>query len=144
MWFEYKVLLVILQLSIHVSRTVAPSRPRAQEEYGGLPLFNINYLLSVIKSCGRAAKIVLFSSCQRVLISQFSHQYLALLNPKLFCNSFRNFPSYHFKYKMSIGVPIKVLHEAEGHIVTCETITGEVYRGKSHFSSIYSMILMSL
>lgn len=32
--------------------------------------------------------------------------------------------------KMSIGVPIKVLHEAEGHIVTCETKTGEVYRGK--------------
>ncbi|CAL8277539.1 unnamed protein product [Merluccius merluccius] len=32
--------------------------------------------------------------------------------------------------KMSIGVPIKVLHEAEGHIVTCETNTGEVYRGK--------------
>ncbi|KAF5281856.1 hypothetical protein FQR65_LT14500 [Abscondita terminalis] len=31
---------------------------------------------------------------------------------------------------MSIGVPIKVLHEAEGHIVTCETITGEIYRGK--------------
>ena len=31
---------------------------------------------------------------------------------------------------MSIGVPIKVLHEAEGHIVTCETKTGEVYRGK--------------
>lgn len=34
------------------------------------------------------------------------------------------------KAKMSIGVPIKVLHEAEGHIVTCETNTGEVYRGK--------------
>lgn len=31
---------------------------------------------------------------------------------------------------MSIGVPIKVLHEAEGHTVTCETATGEVYRGK--------------
>ncbi|XP_028129115.1 small nuclear ribonucleoprotein Sm D3 [Diabrotica virgifera virgifera] len=31
---------------------------------------------------------------------------------------------------MSIGVPIKVLHEAEGHVITCETITGEVYRGK--------------
>uniref|UniRef100_A0A8D2B3S3 Small nuclear ribonucleoprotein Sm D3 n=1 Tax=Sciurus vulgaris TaxID=55149 RepID=A0A8D2B3S3_SCIVU len=31
---------------------------------------------------------------------------------------------------MSIGVPIKVLHKAEGHIVTCETNTGEVYRGK--------------
>lgn len=33
-------------------------------------------------------------------------------------------------HTMSIGVPIKVLHEAEGHIVTCETNTGEVYRGK--------------
>ena len=31
---------------------------------------------------------------------------------------------------MSIGVPIKVLHEAEGHVVTCESATGEVYRGK--------------
>uniref|UniRef100_A0A3B4ZNU8 Small nuclear ribonucleoprotein Sm D3 n=1 Tax=Stegastes partitus TaxID=144197 RepID=A0A3B4ZNU8_9TELE len=34
---------------------------------------------------------------------------------------------------MSIGVPIKVLHEAEGHIVTCETNTGEarlVKRGR--------------
>lgn len=31
---------------------------------------------------------------------------------------------------MSIGVPIKVLHEAEGHIVTVETMLGEVYRGK--------------
>ncbi|XP_066153858.1 small nuclear ribonucleoprotein Sm D3 [Euwallacea fornicatus] len=31
---------------------------------------------------------------------------------------------------MSIGVPIKVLHEAEGHIITCETVSGEVYRGK--------------
>jgi len=30
---------------------------------------------------------------------------------------------------MSIGVPIKILHEAEGHVVTCETTTGEVYRG---------------
>lgn len=32
--------------------------------------------------------------------------------------------------KMSIGVPIKVLHEAEGHTVTVETMLGEVYRGK--------------
>ena len=31
---------------------------------------------------------------------------------------------------MSIGVPVKVMHEAEGHIITCETTTGEVYRGK--------------
>lgn len=30
----------------------------------------------------------------------------------------------------SIGVPIKVLHEAEGHIITLETVSGEVYRGK--------------
>merc|ERR1712241_1451091 len=37
---------------------------------------------------------------------------------------------YYSRSKMSIGVPIKVLHEAEGHIITCETITGEVYRGK--------------
>lgn len=31
---------------------------------------------------------------------------------------------------MSIGVPIKVLHEAEGLIVTLELKTGELYRGK--------------
>ncbi|KAL7668439.1 hypothetical protein ACOME3_009141 [Neoechinorhynchus agilis] len=31
---------------------------------------------------------------------------------------------------MSIGVPIKVLHEAAGHIVTIETCTGEMYRGR--------------
>merc|ERR1711998_458513 len=30
----------------------------------------------------------------------------------------------------SIGVPIKLLHEAEGHTVTCEAKTGEVYRGQ--------------
>ncbi|OWA51204.1 putative Small nuclear ribonucleoprotein Sm D3 [Hypsibius exemplaris] len=31
---------------------------------------------------------------------------------------------------MSIGIPIKILHEAEGHIITVETNEGEVYRGK--------------
>ncbi|XP_015792254.1 small nuclear ribonucleoprotein Sm D3 [Tetranychus urticae] len=31
---------------------------------------------------------------------------------------------------MSIGIPIKVLHEAEGHIITVETTNGEVFRGK--------------
>ncbi|GFY47394.1 small nuclear ribonucleoprotein Sm D3 [Trichonephila inaurata madagascariensis] len=31
---------------------------------------------------------------------------------------------------MSLGVPVKILHEAEGHVVTLETNTGEVYRGK--------------
>eukprot|EP00455_Lapot_gusevi_P027233 TRINITY_DN2881_c0_g1_i3.p1 TRINITY_DN2881_c0_g1~~TRINITY_DN2881_c0_g1_i3.p1 ORF type:complete len:129 (+),score=27.93 TRINITY_DN2881_c0_g1_i3:105-491(+) len=30
---------------------------------------------------------------------------------------------------MSIGVPIKLLHECQGHIVTIELKTGEVYRG---------------
>merc|ERR1711881_725091 len=28
------------------------------------------------------------------------------------------------------AIPIKVLHEAEGHIITVETGTGEIYRGK--------------
>mmetsp|Transcript_23004 Transcript_23004/g.39511 ORF Transcript_23004/g.39511 Transcript_23004/m.39511 type:complete len:138 (+) Transcript_23004:51-464(+) len=31
---------------------------------------------------------------------------------------------------MSIGIPIKLLHEAETHTVTVELKTGEVYRGK--------------
>lgn len=31
---------------------------------------------------------------------------------------------------MSIGIPIKLLHEAEGHIITIETGVGEIYRGK--------------
>ncbi|OUC46057.1 LSM domain protein [Trichinella nativa] len=31
---------------------------------------------------------------------------------------------------MSLGVPLKILHEAEGHIVMLETTTGEVFRGK--------------
>ncbi|CAG8505763.1 5926_t:CDS:2 [Ambispora leptoticha] len=31
---------------------------------------------------------------------------------------------------MSIGVPIKLLHEAQGHIVTLELNNGTVYRGK--------------
>ena len=30
---------------------------------------------------------------------------------------------------MSIGVPIKLLHEAEAHVVTVETRSGDVYRG---------------
>ena len=30
---------------------------------------------------------------------------------------------------MSIGVPVKLLHESEGHIVTVEMTSGEVYRG---------------
>jgi small nuclear ribonucleoprotein D3 len=30
---------------------------------------------------------------------------------------------------MSIGVPIKLLHEAENHVITVETKSGELYRG---------------
>ena len=30
---------------------------------------------------------------------------------------------------MSIGVPIKLMHEAEGHTVTIELKTGEIFRG---------------
>ncbi|KAL0079962.1 Sm-like ribonucleoprotein [Phycomyces blakesleeanus] len=31
---------------------------------------------------------------------------------------------------MSIGVPIKLLHEAQGHIISLELKTGELYRGQ--------------
>ncbi|ORX59537.1 Sm-like ribonucleo protein [Hesseltinella vesiculosa] len=31
---------------------------------------------------------------------------------------------------MTIGVPIKLLHEAQGHVVTLELKTGQLYRGK--------------
>ncbi len=31
---------------------------------------------------------------------------------------------------MSIGIPIKVFHEAKGHTVTIELKTGEIYRGQ--------------
>ncbi|KAG5513696.1 hypothetical protein PMAC_000734 [Pneumocystis sp. 'macacae'] len=30
----------------------------------------------------------------------------------------------------SIGIPLKLLHEAAGHIVTCELSNGSTYRGK--------------
>lgn len=30
---------------------------------------------------------------------------------------------------MSVGVPIKLFHEAENHIITIEVKTGELYRG---------------
>ncbi len=35
-----------------------------------------------------------------------------------------------FTQMSNIGVPIKLLHEAEGHIVTVEMMSGELYRGK--------------
>ena len=39
-----------------------------------------------------------------------------------------------------IGVPVKVLHEAEGHIVTVETVSGEVM---IHFNINIRSILFS-
>jgi len=33
-------------------------------------------------------------------------------------------------FTMSIGVPIKLLHEAQGHVITLELNNGTVYRGK--------------
>ena len=36
-----------------------------------------------------------------------------------------------------IGVPVKVLHEAEGHIVTVETTTGEVSIGNVQYVPRY-------
>lgn len=39
--------------------------------------------------------------------------------------------SSNFSIAMSsVGVPIKVLHDAEGHVITLETVNGEVFRGK--------------
>ena len=29
-----------------------------------------------------------------------------------------------------VGIPVKLLHEAEGHVVTVELMTGEMYRGE--------------
>jgi len=29
-----------------------------------------------------------------------------------------------------IGLPVKLFHEAEGHIVTLETLSGDIYRGQ--------------
>jgi small nuclear ribonucleoprotein D3 len=31
---------------------------------------------------------------------------------------------------MSVGIPIKLLHESEGHVIVVEVKTSEVYRGK--------------
>lgn len=31
---------------------------------------------------------------------------------------------------MSAGIPVKLLNEAQGHVVSLELVTGDVYRGK--------------
>jgi small nuclear ribonucleoprotein D3 len=30
----------------------------------------------------------------------------------------------------TVGIPVKLVHEAEGHIITVELVTGELYRGQ--------------
>ena len=35
---------------------------------------------------------------------------------------------------MSIGVPVKLLHEAESHVITIELKNGDLYRGTLHES----------
>ena len=45
---------------------------------------------------------------------------------------------------MSVGVPVKLFHEAENHIITIEVKTGELYRGyltEAEVISILSIIL---
>ena len=40
-----------------------------------------------------------------------------------------------------LGVPVKLLHESLGHVITVELKTGQLYRGKlaeGAFSSIFS------
>ena len=53
----------------------------------------------------------------------FSHTTVYFRNFGLTKNCFQNMVNY------GLGVPVKVLHEAEGHIVTVEASTGETYRG---------------
>ena len=46
-----------------------------------------------------------------------------------------------------IGVPVKVLHEAEGHIVTIETTSGEVkliINQTKDFLSLMSIIIFKI
>jgi small nuclear ribonucleoprotein D3 len=33
-----------------------------------------------------------------------------------------------------VGIPVKLLHEAEGHVVTVELKSGEMYRGQLHMA----------
>lgn len=44
---------------------------------------------------------------------------------------------------MTIGVPIKLLHEAQGHIISLELKTGQLYRGKLLEGIFYKLSLQS-
>ena len=37
---------------------------------------------------------------------------------------------------MSISAPLKVLHEAQGHIISLELINGEMFRGRLKHSEV--------
>lgn len=50
--------------------------------------------------------------------------------PPLLLFAVRSSPSPRATMSKHVGIPIKVLHDAEGHTVTVELKNGEVYRGK--------------
>lgn len=67
----------------------------------------------------RKTENILYLSCHNNYLHDTKPSCLLILSDKFWSRA-----------KMSLGIPIKVLHEAEGHIITCESSTGEVYRGK--------------
>ena len=44
----------------------------------------------------------------------------------------------------TIGIPIKLLNEAQGHIVTLEITSGQTYRGKLLEGTFYMSIYMPI
>ena len=68
-------------------------------------------------------------------VKNLRHSYVIRFpnSKQLFINN-----NFHNKiYKMSIGVPIKLLHEAENHVVTVELKTGELFRGYLMEAEVY-------
>jgi small nuclear ribonucleoprotein D3 len=45
---------------------------------------------------------------------------------------------------MSIGVPIKLLHESENHYVTIELKTGQLFKGVLIISEVSPFFLLSM
>jgi hypothetical protein len=43
-----------------------------------------------------------------------------------------------------LGVPVKLLHESLGHIITVELKTGQLYRGKLAEGATFSAFISSL
>lgn len=47
----------------------------------------------------------------------------------------------------TIGIPIKLLHESQGHVITVELTNGQVYRGKllegNHLASKFPLLKQS-